>query len=332
MITLRILAVLLPLLALAPAQVVPTAGIAPDAELQAGLRRLAEDSTPDEQRAAWRFLSENAGDAHVRLVPQLLLFKEQSRSTREGMLFGAVVEQLHIPAADIVAGLVPLFEGADATRRAALGGVLSEFEDRSIDRGANFDGYRSFLGGELSVGLLRYLYETDPDAALLSLTRARVQTAAEVRSLVWAQHAIADLRWQLRFGPERVVLADGKTVPTLPGAQDEASQFVQLTWLFTTQPERLKVGRSVEMPLAISRKLETWIYDVVAEEPLFFSFGQVATFQLRPRRAAQGGDLTPEIWIAPSLQYLPVRILIRDDKGNWVDLMLDAPPLQAATR
>ena len=69
------------------------------------------------------------------------------------------------------------------------------------------------------------------------------------------------------------------------GAQDEASQFVQLTWLFTTQPERLKVGRSVEMPLAISRRLERWIYDVTAEETLRFSFGPVATFHLKPRAA-----------------------------------------------
>jgi hypothetical protein len=137
-------------------------------------------------------------------------------------------------------------------------------------------------------------------------------------------------RWQLRFGPERVVLRDGSEVPTLPGAQDEASQFVQLTWLFTTQPERLAVGQSIEMPLAISRKLERWIYDVVGEERLRFPFGEVATFHVKPRREAQSGDLTPEIWVAPTLQYLPVRILIRDNKDNWVDLTLDKPPLQAA--
>ena len=137
-------------------------------------------------------------------------------------------------------------------------------------------------------------------------------------------------RWQLRFGADKLVLADGKEVPMIAGAQDEASQFVQLTWLFTTQPERLKVGRSVEMPLAISRKLERWTYDVIAEETLRFGFGPVATFHLKPRSVASGGDLTPEIWIAPSLQYLPVRMLIRDDKGNWIDLSLESPPLQAA--
>jgi len=137
-------------------------------------------------------------------------------------------------------------------------------------------------------------------------------------------------RWSLRFTPEKVTLVDGREVDALPGAQDEASQFVQLTWLFTTRPDRLKVGRSVELPLAISRKLERWTYDIVGEEPLRFPFGEVATFHVKPRREAAGGDLTPEIWVAPTLQYLPVRILIRDGKDNWVDLTLDKPPLQAA--
>ncbi len=136
-------------------------------------------------------------------------------------------------------------------------------------------------------------------------------------------------RWQVRFGPERVVLVDGSEVPTQPGVQDEASQFVQLTWLFTTQPDKLKVGRSVEMPLVISRKLERWTYDVIGEDVLRFPFGDIPAFHLKPRRPAAPGDQTPEMWIAPSLQYLPVRILIRDNKESWIDLTLDKPPLQA---
>lgn len=139
-------------------------------------------------------------------------------------------------------------------------------------------------------------------------------------------------RWSLRFGPERITLADGREIPTLPGAQDEASQFVQLSWLFTTRPELLQVGQSVELPLAISRSLDRWVYDVVGEEVLQLPFGALATFHVKPRRAALAGDLSAEIWFAPSLQYLPVRILIRQNTESWVDLTLDKPPMQAAAR
>ena len=137
-------------------------------------------------------------------------------------------------------------------------------------------------------------------------------------------------RWSLRFGPERIVLTDGRELATLPGAQDEASQFVQLTWLFTTRPDQLRVGQSIELPLIVGRTLERWTYDVVAEELLQFPFGAVPTFHVKPRREAKGGDMTAEIWFAPSLQTLPVRILIRQSQDSWVDLTLDSPPMQAA--
>ena len=137
-------------------------------------------------------------------------------------------------------------------------------------------------------------------------------------------------RWGLRFTPERITLGDGREIDSLPGAQDEASQFVQLTWLFTTQPALLQVGQSIELPLIINRTLERWTYDVVAEELLHFPFGPVPTLHVKPRREARGSDLLAEIWFAPTLQYLPVRILIRQREGNFADLTLEQPPLQAA--
>lgn len=136
-------------------------------------------------------------------------------------------------------------------------------------------------------------------------------------------------RWAQRFGPDRITLADGTEVDAPPGAQDEASQFVQLTWLFTTHPEALEVGKSLAMPLALNRRVDKWIYDVVGEEVLDLPFGPVRTFHLKPRREAGGGDLTPQIWIAPTLQYLPVRITLHQNAENYIDLQLDRPPLQA---
>jgi len=136
-------------------------------------------------------------------------------------------------------------------------------------------------------------------------------------------------RWSQQFGPERVTLGDGREVETMAGVQDEASQFVQLTWLFTTRPELLRVGQAIEVPLAINRRLDRWTYDVKEMQTLHLTFGTVDTFYVKPRREARGGDMTAEIWFAPSLQYLPVRILIRQDASSYIDLTLDKPPLQA---
>jgi hypothetical protein len=135
----------------------------------------------------------------------------------------------------------------------------------------------------------------------------------------------------MRFAPDAVVLADGARAPTLPGVQDTASQFVQLTWLFATQPQRLREGASVEVPLALPHRVGRWIYDVVAQERLDAPFGALPAWYLRPRPGIQGPrDLAVEIWIAPTLQYLPVRLRIRQDAETFVDLMLSRLPQQAA--
>jgi hypothetical protein len=134
----------------------------------------------------------------------------------------------------------------------------------------------------------------------------------------------------LLFDPDRIVMPNGGWRAPWPGVQDAASQFVQLTWLFTTQPQLLRSGSSIELPLALPRRVERWTYDVIGEERLVTPVGELDTFHLKPRREpGPGGDLTAEIWFAPTLQYLPVRIRIHQDAETFVDMLLETRPLQA---
>ena len=68
-----------------------------------------------------------------------------------------------------------------------------------------------------------------------------------------------------------------------------------------------------------------WTYDVVEEETLATpELGAVQAFHLRPRPIANpSGAITAEIWFAPSLHYLPVRIRISLGGDNFVDLMVE---------
>jgi hypothetical protein len=135
----------------------------------------------------------------------------------------------------------------------------------------------------------------------------------------------------VRFESDQVFLANGQVVPRWPGVQDTVSQFVQLAWMFDTQPDRLRVGHMVELPLAMPRRVSSWIYDVVEEETLYTPFGEVQAFHLKPRREPRaGGDMTVDIWIAPQLRHLPVRFRIRPDPEAYFDLMLDRRPELAA--
>lgn len=112
--------------------------------------------------------------------------------------------------------------------------------------------------------------------------------------------------------------------------QDSVSQFIQLTWLFLTTRETLEPGRRVTLPLLLPSGPYDWEYEVVGEDLLDTSMGPLAAWHLKPRQAARSGDLAAEVWLAPSLQYLPVRLLIHQDTDTYIDLMLKSPPLQAA--
>lgn len=137
-------------------------------------------------------------------------------------------------------------------------------------------------------------------------------------------------RLTLWLDADEVRLPNGQRRPRPEGVQDSASQFVQLVWLFTMQPALLEPGRSIDIPLALPRHVETWTYDVLARETLDTPAGRIDTVHVKPRREPRPGvDLTAEIWVAPALQYLPVRILIRQDAETYVDLLLARLPLQA---
>lgn len=144
----------------------------------------------------------------------------------------------------------------------------------------------------------------------------------------------APRRLSIALDAEAIALPSGRRVPRPAGVQDSASQFVQMTWLFTTQPERLRAGQTIELPLALPRHVQDWVYEVVGEERLATPLGELDAVHVRPRRVPQGaggggGDLVAEFWVAPTLQYLPVRIVIRQDEQTWVDLQLQRAPQQA---
>ncbi|RZI99856.1 MAG: DUF3108 domain-containing protein, partial [Rubrivivax sp.] len=137
-------------------------------------------------------------------------------------------------------------------------------------------------------------------------------------------------RSSIFFLGAEVQLAAGVREPLARGGQDSASQFVQLTWLFLTGREPLQAGRTVQFPLVLPRRQYAWQYEVVGEEMLDTPMGPLASWHLKPSRNVSGGDLAAEVWLAPSLQYLPVRLVIRQDADTYIDLMLKSAPLQAA--
>ena len=132
------------------------------------------------------------------------------------------------------------------------------------------------------------------------------------------------------FDGDRVLLPNGKQLPRIAGLQDAASQFVQMTWMFTTQPQLLQVGNRIEVPLALPGNVDMWAYDVIEKVSLPTPFGPIETYHMRPKRERPlNRELVADVWFAPTLQYLPIRLLIRQDESTYVDMMIERLPEQA---
>jgi hypothetical protein len=175
---------------------------------------------------------------------------------------------------------------------------------------------------------------------------ARYQVRVDVDVTVWARlvmtsqgevtpeglvpRAYEELRSGRRpraatLGEDTLSFENGKTAPRPPGVQDAASQFVELAHRFATGRERLEVGRSITLWMARPGAVDLWTYDVVEREMLDLpQMGPIETFRLKPRPIANPrGNITAEMWFAPSLRYLPVRVKIAMGDEAWLDLLVD---------
>lgn len=127
------------------------------------------------------------------------------------------------------------------------------------------------------------------------------------------------------MAPQQIRLNDASQVDRPDEAQDTASQFVELGHRFATGRAALEVGKSVQMWLARPNMVAEWTYDIVALDTVKSThLGEVPAYHLKPRPLDKPtGPITAEMWFAPSLQYLPVRIRITMNADTWVDMQIE---------
>ncbi|MDQ6881870.1 MAG: DUF3108 domain-containing protein [Pseudomonadota bacterium] len=188
--------------------------------------------------------------------------------------------------------------------------------------------YRGELHGNARVEWLRegerYQTRIDIDLGLVSV----VMTS---QGLVRDKELVPSAYEETRIGKrrsvqmqEKIVLSDGTQVPRPDGVQDTASQFVELSHRFASGQLPLEVGRSVTFWMARPGGVDEWTYDVTDKEILQTpQLGAVEAFHLKPRALIDPrGNITAEMWFAPMLQYLPVRILVKAGDAH-LDLLVD---------
>ena len=175
------------------------------------------------------------------------------------------------------------------------------------------EGTRYHTAVEMSAGLL----------ASLSFTSQGDITEGGLRPEVYEEN-VRGRRRGVRLG-EDVRLNNGDRIARPEAVQDTASQFVELGHRFSTGQVKLVPGAQVNFSMARPGGIDEWTYDVIGEETLHLPrLGPVPTLHLKPRPLNKPrGPISAEIWYAPSLQYLPVRIRITQGPDTYIDLMVD---------
>lgn len=190
--------------------------------------------------------------------------------------------------------------------------------------------YRGELHGDAQVLWqregTRYQAVVQMDVGILLSSRFTSQGAITDQGLkpeVYEEQ-VRKKRRGVRIG-EDVRLNNGTRVPRPNEVQDAASQFVELGHRFATGQLQLTPGGQVNFWLARPGGVDEWTYDVVGEETLHLPrLGPVQAVHLKPRPLNKPrGPIMAEIWFAPSLQYLPVRIRITQGADTFLDLMVD---------
>lgn len=137
-----------------------------------------------------------------------------------------------------------------------------------------------------------------------------------------------------RTRSERVVLFDRERqriafsgdlpdVPLSPLAQDRLSVTLQLASMLAGDPAAFPRGAQLVLQVAGPAHAEPWRFTVKGDATLPFSGAQLRTLKIE-REAGQDGDQRVEVWFAPLLNYLPVRLKITEPGGDFVDQRLRA--------
>jgi hypothetical protein len=111
------------------------------------------------------------------------------------------------------------------------------------------------------------------------------------------------------------------SVPLMAGAQDRLSVMMQLGALLAGDPARYPAGAVIAVQTVGPSDGEIWTFNVGNEEKLTLPAGDFMARRLTRNPRAPFDDKV-ELWVAPELGFLPVRMKITQPSGDFADFQL----------
>lgn len=119
--------------------------------------------------------------------------------------------------------------------------------------------------------------------------------------------------------------------PLADGAEDRFSVIMQLSSLVRGAPETYKPGVVIQFSVADNDSNEIWPIETVGDEEVQAPDGNVTARHFTRLARREGDKRRLDIWLAPTLGWLPVRILQTEPNGLQIEMLwrgkLQRPPV-----
>jgi len=117
--------------------------------------------------------------------------------------------------------------------------------------------------------------------------------------------------------------ASDDTYPLKGGEQDRTSVVWQLVSMARAAPKKFVPKSEWNFFVAGRRDAEKWTFTVDENVTLATPLGNIATVHIIKSPPPDSKDQRIDIWLAPSLEWYPVRLLFSDADGDTIDQHLD---------
>jgi Protein of unknown function (DUF3108) len=91
-------------------------------------------------------------------------------------------------------------------------------------------------------------------------------------------------------------------------AQDQLSVILQIAGILAAEPAKYPPAATLAIQTVGPKDADVWIFTVGATEKIYVPHGTI--------------DQKVEVWLAPSMGYLPVRLKITNANGDYIDQQL----------
>ncbi|MBX9798265.1 MAG: DUF3108 domain-containing protein [Burkholderiaceae bacterium] len=192
------------------------------------------------------------------------------------------------------------------------------------------EGAPTYGSGTISWRTDGQLYTVDGEFGVLFITALRFRSSGSITDIGIVPELYSEKRFRrsetnthFQRDPELISFsASTKFYPRTGGEQDRASIIWQLAGIGRGDSEKFVAGASIDLFVAGTRDAETWHILVIGQEDIVVDGTTISAWHVAraPRRGSYDQKL--DIWLAPQLNWYPVRLRYTEANGDYLDMSL----------